>query len=114
MSLNSWRIMWVLAIFDLPTQTKKERKAYSVFRKSLLKNGFLQMQYSVYIRNMPTFNKAQAMVSRLGPSTPQKGVCSFIFLTDKQYGLTKNFYGQKLANEKIPKKQEQLLLFGDF
>lgn len=105
--------MWVMAIFDLPTHSKLQRKRYSVFRRSLLENGFTQMQYSVYIRHMPTAHQAQALIKRLGPLTPPQGVCAFIMITDKQYELTKNFYGPSLRNEKIPKKQEQLLLFED-
>ena len=113
MNPNGWRLMWVMAVFDLPTQTKIQRKRYTSFRKLLLKNGFSMMQYSVYIRNMPTIHKAQALINKIGPCTPPQGQCAFVLITDKQYGLTKNFYGPYPAKEKIPKKQEQLLLFED-
>lgn len=46
-----WRTMWVIAMFDLPTDTPKARKAYARFRKDLLSDGFTMMQYSVYIRH---------------------------------------------------------------
>jgi CRISPR-associated protein Cas2 len=114
MKFNGWRNMWIMAAFDLPTATKEQRQQYTMFRDLLLKNGFTMMQFSVYIRNMPTLHKAEAMVSRIGKLTPEKGKCSFIMITDKQYGMTKNFYGSSLTQEKIPKKYEQLLLFGDF
>ena len=32
---SEYRIMWLLVFFDLPTDTKKERKAASDFRKRL-------------------------------------------------------------------------------
>lgn len=38
--LNQYRIMWVLVLFDLPTETKKDRKVYADFRKNLQKDGF--------------------------------------------------------------------------
>ena len=79
MALNGWRIMWIFAVFDLPTQTKEQRHAYTQFRQTLLKNGFSQLQYSVYIRNMPTFHKAEALVEQLGRETPAEGVCAFLF-----------------------------------
>lgn len=113
MKPNGWRIMWVLAIFDLPTQTKVQRKRYTDFRKILLRSGFTMMQYSVYIRNMPTIHQAEALVNKIGPLTPQQGQCAFVMITDKQYGMTKNFYGKVLSQEKIPKKYEQLILFED-
>ena len=31
---NAYRIMWVLVFFDLPTETKKDRKAASQFGKN--------------------------------------------------------------------------------
>ena len=33
---SEYRIMWVLVFFDLPTDTKKDRKAHALFRKNLL------------------------------------------------------------------------------
>lgn len=110
MALNGWRIMWIFAVFDLPTQTKEQRHAYTQFRQTLLKNGFSQLQYSVYIRNMPTFHKAEALVEQLGRETPAEGVCAFLFFTDKQYALTRNFVGGKEQNDDLP-QDEQLLLF---
>ena len=43
--------MWLITMFDLPTDTVEARKHYSNFRQSLLKDGFIMMQYSVYIRH---------------------------------------------------------------
>lgn len=109
MNPNSWRIMWLLVVFDLPTQTKIERRRYSNFRNNLLENGFDQMQFSVYIKNIPTFNTAKILATKLGNIVPEKGKCSFLFLTDKQYGMSINYYGRK--KEKKQKESEQLLLF---
>lgn len=33
---SEYRIMWVLVLFDLPTETKKERKAAADFRKKII------------------------------------------------------------------------------
>ena len=43
--------MWLMVFFDLPTDTKKERKAASLFRQNLLKDGFTMFQFSIYIRH---------------------------------------------------------------
>ena len=45
---SEYRIMWVLVLFDLPTETKKEKKAYSDFRKNLQRDGFTMFQFSIY------------------------------------------------------------------
>jgi CRISPR-associated protein Cas2 len=113
MKFNGWRNMWVMAAFDLPTQTMAQKKQYTVFRKLLLSNGFTMMQFSLYVRNMPTQRKVEALIERLGKCVPSQGHCAFVMITDKQYGMIKNFYGRYPAQENIPKKYEQLLLFGD-
>ncbi len=105
--------MWVMAAFDLPTQTKIQRKRYAVFRKLLLQKGFSMMQFSVYVRNMPTLHQAQALIKQVGKQIPPQGKCSFILITDKQYALMQHFYGPSQRHEKIPKQYEQLVLFED-
>lgn len=102
-----------MAVFDLPTQTKEQRRHYTDFRKLLLSKGFIMMQFSVYIRHVPTIRLANSLAASIGPCTPDGGKCSFILLTDKQYGMTKNYYGHYLDQKNIPKKQEQLMLFED-
>lgn len=38
--ISEYRVMWVLVLFDLPTDTKKNRKAATDFRNKLQKDGF--------------------------------------------------------------------------
>ena len=42
--------MWILVMFDLPTDTKPQRKAATAFRNFLLDEGFERSQFSVYAR----------------------------------------------------------------
>ena len=44
-ALSGYRIMWVFVLFDLPVGTKKERKAATRFRHSLLDLGFEISQF---------------------------------------------------------------------
>ena len=37
---SEYRIMWVLVFFDLPTETKRDRKAAADFRKNIQRDGF--------------------------------------------------------------------------
>lgn len=48
--LSGYRIMWLIAMFDLPVLTKPERKAATIFRNDLLDEGFEMVQLSVYYR----------------------------------------------------------------
>ena len=40
--------MRLIVFFDLPVDTALQRKSYRVFRKFLIKDGYLMMQESVY------------------------------------------------------------------
>jgi CRISPR/Cas system-associated protein endoribonuclease Cas2 len=62
--------MWVIAIFDLPTDTRVARKAYARFRKNLLDDGFTMMQYSVYSRHCASIENADGHVGRMGHKLP--------------------------------------------
>jgi len=85
--------MWVFVLFDLPTETKKERKAYTTFRKFLLKDGFMMHQYSIYIRNCASMESAEAHIKRVEKNLPDSGRVTILTLTDKQFGMMKHFYG---------------------
>ena len=67
MELNGYRIMWLFVFFDLPTETKKDRRNSSGFRNSLLKDGFSMMKYSVYFKeeNSPLMVALQKTASSL-------------------------------------------------
>ena len=88
-----WKTVWVLALFDLPTATAAERKAYASFRKNLLNDGFSMMQYSVYMRHCASFENATAHIRRMGHCVPRMGEVRFIRITDKQFSLMVNFTG---------------------
>jgi len=88
--------MWVIAMFDLPTDTPTARKAYTRFRKSLLKDGFTMMQYSVYIRHCASIENAKIHVARIGHCVPSAGEVRFLTITDKQFGRIEVYVGKTL------------------
>lgn len=45
---SEYRIMWVLVLFDLPTETKKDKRAYADFRKNLQSQYLLLVDYQYY------------------------------------------------------------------
>lgn len=86
--------MWVLAMFDLPTDTKQARREYTLFRKMLLGDGFTQMQYSVYARHCPSKENAQVHVDRIERNLPSDGEVRVITITDKQFERMHIFWGK--------------------
>ncbi|AFH50739.1 Hypothetical protein IALB_3036 [Ignavibacterium album JCM 16511] len=95
MRLNQYRIMWILVLFDLPTDTPKDRKAYAKFRKELIKDGFNMFQFSIYARHCASKENMQAHVKRVREILPSKGHVGILKITDKQFGMMEIFYGKK-------------------
>jgi CRISPR-associated protein Cas2 len=109
MAINSWRVVWILASFDCPVGTKEERHDYTVFRRRLLEENFVQHQFSVYLKHFPTIAAARAQIERVRTNIPGDAHVAFFFITDKQYGMTKEFIGPKRSKTR-PDAPEQLLL----
>ncbi|TYB80304.1 CRISPR-associated endonuclease Cas2 [Bizionia gelidisalsuginis] len=101
MELNAYRIMWLFVFFDLPTETIKDRRNASGFRKNLLKDGFTMMQYSVYMRHCASSESADVHEKRIKRLLPPLGKVSILRITDKQFGNIMNFWG-KAAVSKDP------------
>lgn len=48
--MGNFRFMRMIVFFDLPTITTEDRRNYRLFRKMLIKNGFIMLQ-SLFIVN---------------------------------------------------------------
>lgn len=107
--LSEYRVMWVLVFFDLPTDTKKERKAAAKFRKDLICDGFSMFQYSIYIRNCPSMENAQVHIRRVKGLIPDYGKVGIISITEKQFDNMELLVGKK--NSELPHVEQQLELF---
>ena len=107
--MSSSRFMWIFVFFDLPTKTKKERKKYTEFRRFLLKDGFIMMQFSVYSRICKGEDSVATHKKRVKEHLPPKGHIRMLSITDLQYSKMETLVGTKKEEEKLEKKQ--LLLF---
>jgi len=99
MELN---FLYILVMFDLPTNSKKDIKKYTKFRKQMLDDGFTMIQYSVYIRVCKSSYSANAHIKYIKKIIPLKGEVRILKLTDKVYNsmeILKNF--EKTNEEKL-------------
>lgn len=106
--LSGYRFMWVLAMFDLPTETKADRKRYARFRKELLKDGFVMMQFSVYIRHCASRDNAAVHIARIEGAIPPDGEVRVLTITDKQFERMRVFWGQIRRKPESPPAQLEL------
>lgn len=94
-------------MFDLPVDTKEARRAYAQFRKSLLKDGFCRMQFSVYIRHTASEENADVHVQRVQHAVPDDGEVRVLTITDKQFERMRVFWGKlRKAPERAPAQLE--------
>ena len=67
------RFMRLMVFFDLPVDTKKRRRDYSHFRKALINDGFMMLQYSVYVRLARNHDDAQKHLRIVEENLPPAG-----------------------------------------
>ena len=90
-----YEFMRLILFFDLPVTTKKDRKTYAQFRKYLIQNGYMMMQYSVYCKIFANREAAVKHVANLEKSVPKKGQIRLLLVTEKQYA-NRNYYWRKI------------------
>jgi CRISPR-associated protein Cas2 len=100
--------MWLMAMFDLPTDTGASRKAYARFRKALIKDGFTMMQYSVYIRHCASDENAEVHEKRVVANLPPDGEVRLVKITDKQYERMRVFWGKMRKPTEQPPRQLEM------
>ena len=109
MRLSGYRWMWVIAMFDLPTDTPSARRQYTRFRKALIKDGFQMMQFSVYTRHASSRENAAVHVQRVEAAIPPDGEVRVLIVTDKQFARMRIFWGKR--RQQTPPPPAQLELF---
>ena len=100
--------MWLLVLFDLPTETKKDIREYTIFRKNLLRDGFTMFQFSIYVRHCASMENAEVHKKRVKSFLPRYGKVGIICITDKQFGNIELFYGDKPQIPNTPGQQLEL------
>lgn len=105
---SEYRIMWVLVFFDLPTETKKDRKVYTEFRNKLIKDGFTMFQFSIYLRHCASAENADVHIKRVKSLLPPKGHIGILCITDKQFGNMELFFGKEEKEVTTPYQQLEL------
>ena len=108
-ALSGYRIVWLFVLFDLPVMSKKQRKAATTFRKSLLDLGFAMSQFSVYLKSCAGKEQAEALCRKVEYAMPAQGKVHIVTITDKQYENIRTYRG--MNREPGFRNPAQLVLF---
>ena len=98
--MEKYKIMRILCMFDLPVETESQRRAYRIFRKELIKEGFVMIQYSIYSRLCNGTDMTNKHLKRLNTILPEKGSVRCLTITEKQYEEMKFLVGKPSVKEK--------------
>lgn len=103
--------MRMILMFDMPTETAEERKAYRKFRKFLLSEGFIMHQFSVYSKLLLNNSANKAMIDRLQANNPNKGSITLLTVTEKQFARMIYLNGER--NISVANSDRRLVFLGE-
>lgn len=107
--LSGYQVMWIMCMFDLPTETSENRRAAARFRHFLLDQGFEMSQFSVYMRFCKGKENYEAYARRIEKNLPPWGNVHLLTFTDRQYEQSRRYCAKERAAQQ--KKPDQLALF---
>lgn len=90
--------MRVLVFFDLPVFTETNRRDYRIFRKYLIKSGFMMIQESVYCKLAQNGSVADAIVENIKKNKPSEGLVQVLRVTEKQYNKMDFIVGENTGD----------------
>ena len=100
--------MRVIVFFDLPTETKADRREYARFRNTLIKSGFLMMQESVYCKLALNPTAARSIMDGVRSRRPSKGLVQMLLVTEKQFSRMEFVVGE--FSSQIIDDEERLVI----
>jgi CRISPR-associated protein Cas2 len=106
--------MWMVVMFDLPVVTKAQKQQYQRFVRFLKQDGYMRLQYSVYMRFCVTTDLLAVHNKRLVEHMPCEGMVTVVEITDKQFGRMRHYIGEiekPKKPPKIPQANSQLEMF---
>lgn len=102
--------MRLMLFFDLPMNTKEERRIYTKFRKYLIQNGFIMLQFSVYAKIFPNRTSLMQYIDGLKRNIPVKGSVRIMAVTEKQYEKMIILVGGKTIQEETITEDPMVIL----
>lgn len=104
------RYMRLIVFFDLPVETAAQRKQYRLFRKFLIKEGYLMLQESVYAKLVTNDAATSGAIMRLRQNRPTSGLVQVLKVTEKQFSTMVDITGKRDSYDEIDTMEEFLIL----
>jgi CRISPR-associated protein Cas2 len=108
--ISGYRLMWLMVMFDLPVVTKQHKTAYRHFVDFLEDDGFVRLQYSVFVRPTATLESTDSHAHRVMQAVPVEGEVRILRFTDRQWARMDVF---RSAKKEDPECYPEQLVFFD-
>lgn len=90
--------MRMIVFFDLPNESLDEKKEYRKFRKFLIKEGFVMLQYSIYSKIVLNKTMSDLVRKRIYDNKPKSGLVQLLSITEKQFQSIEYIIGKSNSN----------------
>ncbi len=100
--------MRIIVFFDLPTETAEERRAYTRFRKFLIRSGFIMQQESVYSKLVLNGTVCEAVKESVRGHKVKGGNIQMLTVSEKQFANMEFVTGGK--NNEVIDTDERLVV----
>lgn len=100
--------MRTIVFFDLPNVYSKDKRNYQLFRKFLIRQGFIMMQESVYSKIVLNSQQSSLLIDRIKKQAPKRGLIQALIVTEKQYSQMKYIIGRNTS--KIIDNEDRIII----
>ena len=100
--------MRTMVFFDLPNVYSKDKRNYQLFRKFLVRQGFIMMQESVYSKIVLNNQQSNLLIEKIKKQAPKRGLIQVLTITEKQYSQMKYIIGKNTS--KIIDNEERIIV----
>lgn len=104
--------MRIIVIFDLPQTEQFEKKQYRNFHKFLQKQGYIMIQFSIYVKICIHAEIANRAITKLKLNSPASGDVRYMVVTEKQYQSLYSIQNKYSLQEKYINKNRILIIGG--
>lgn len=100
--------MRTMVFFDLPNVYSKDKRNYQLFRKFLVRQGFIMMQESVYSKIVLNNQQSNLLIEKIKKQAPKRGLIQVLTITEKQYSQMKYIIGKNTS--KIIDNEDRIIV----
>ncbi len=98
---SKYKQLRIILFYDLPMDDIERQRDYTRFRKQLLKQGFYQLQYSIYVKVVQNEMGYKTIQRQIRDWIPKYGNIRILKITEKQYESMVFLRGKNTLHEQI-------------